>query len=491
MGSGQSDQIEARLAKLREIREGLGIDPYPARTPGRIPVSDARDMGETEEPVAVAGRIRGRREHGRTVFADLEDQTGSIQLYLNLKVLGDDAWALLQHLDLGDLVWVRGPLFLTRMGELSVRAEELMLLCKSTRPLPVVKTDSDGVTHDAVSDQDLTYRHRCIDLLTNPLSRRRFEARSRIVTALRSYLDGIGFLEVETPVLQPIYGGAAADPFVTEYHSLDQTFYLRIATELYLKRLLAGGMERVYELGKDFRNEGIDRTHSPEFTQLELYEAWADYTTMMNRFEEMVLVASEAAGAGREIEYQGTSLDLSPPWQRIGFVESLGKASGEDLFSWDPADLRKLADDLEIAPGVTDRITLLDRLFDYYVADRIVQPGFVVDYPVELSPLAKQSREGGESITERFEAFAAGLELANAFSEQNDPLFQRDVLVKQAVSDGHREGEVDEEFLYALETGMPPAGGMGIGIDRLVMLLTDTGAIRDTILFPQLRRSGD
>jgi lysyl-tRNA synthetase class 2 len=378
------------------------------------------------------------------------------------------------------------------MGELSVKVEEVVLLCKSIRPLPVVKTDSEGIAHDVISDPDLVYRHRCVDLLTNPDSRKRFVSRSRIVSALRGYLDGQGFLEVETPVLQPIYGGAAAEPFVTVYNSLDQTCYLRIATELYLKRLLAGGIERVYELGKDFRNEGIDRTHSPEFTQLELYEAWADYTTMMRRFEEMTAAAADALGIGPEIDFAGTRISLGPPYRRLGFMESLREASGEDLFSWSPGELRKLCDRLEIAPGATDRTSLLDRLFDHYVADRIVQPSFVVDYPQELSPLAKHRRDPGqEGITERFEAFAAGLELANAFSEQNDPLFQRRVLEEQAVADGHREGEVDEEFLYALETGMPPAGGMGIGVDRLVMLLTGTGSIRDTILFPQLRRTRD
>ncbi len=367
--------------------------------------------------------------------------------------------------------------------------EELRLLCKSVRPLPVVKTDPEGIAHDAVSDPDLMFRHRCVDLLTNPASRERFEARSRIVTALRRYLDESGFLEVETPILQPLYGGAAADPFVTEYHSLDQTFYLRIATELYLKRLLAGGIEKVYELGKDFRNEGIDRTHSPEFTQLELYEAWADYGTMMTRFEEMMTAAAGALGGSLEIDFLHMRIDLTPPYRRIGFIDSLREASGEDLFSWSPADLRKLSDHLEISPGVSDRITLLDRLFDHYVADRIVEPSFVVDYPEELSPLAKLKKDGTTGITERFEAFTAGLELANAFSEQNDPLFQRKVLESQAVADGHREGEVDEDFLYALETGMPPAGGMGIGVDRMVMLLTGTGSIRDTILFPQLRRT--
>lgn len=488
MSCKHSDQMQQRHSKLVEIRQDIGVDPFPSRTPDRIPVSEALAFGETEESLSVAGRIRSKREHGKTIFVDIMDHTGSIQLYLNTKILSEDNWVLLQKLDLGDIIWVRGRLFNTRMGELTVRVEELRLLCKSVRPLPVVKIDSEGVSHDSVSDPDLMYRHRCIDLLTNTPSRERFVKRSRIVSALRKYLDENDFLEVETPVLQPIYGGAAADPFVTEYHSLDQTCYLRIATELYLKRLLVGGFERVYELGKDFRNEGIDRTHSPEFTQLELYEAYADYQTMMSRFEEMITASAEAVGLGQKIEFLGQDVDLTPPFRRLGFVDSLLEASEEDLFSWTPEDLRKLSDRLEIAPDVTDRITLLDKLFDHYVADRITAPTFVVDYPSELSPLAKQ-KPGSQSLTERFEIFVMGLELANAFSEQNDPLFQRSVLERQAVSDGHREGEVDEEFLYALETGMPPAGGMGIGVDRLVMLLTGTASIRDTILFPQLRRT--
>jgi len=456
MSCKHSDQMQQRLSKLDEIRQDIGVDPFPSRTPERIPVSEALAFGETEESLSVAGRIRAKREHGKTIFVDIVDHTGSIQLFLNTKILSEGSWALLQKLDLGDIIWVRGRLFNTRMGELTVRVEELRLLCKSVR-------------------------------LTNTPSRERFVKRSRIVSALRKYLDDNDFLEVESPVLQPVYGGAAADPFVTEYNSLDQTYYLRIATELYLKRLLVGGFERVYELGKDFRNEGIDRTHSPEFTQLELYEAYADYQTMMSRFEEMVAASAEAVGLGQKIEFLGKNVDLTPPFRRLGFMDSLAEASGEDLFSWTPGDLRKLSDRLEIAPDVTDRITLLDKLFDHYVADRITAPTFVVDYPAELSPLAKQ-KPGSQSLTERFEVFVMGLELANAFSEQNDPLFQRSVLELQAVSDGHREGEVDEEFLYALETGMPPAGGMGIGVDRLVMLLTDTASIRDTILFPQLRR---
>jgi lysyl-tRNA synthetase class 2 len=305
---------------------------------------------------------------------------------------------------------------------------------------------------------------------------------------MRSYLDQRGYLEVETPVLQPIYGGAAAEPFETMYGSMDQKFYLRIATELYLKRLVAGGIHRVYEIGKDFRNEGVDRTHSPEFTQLELYEAYADYTVMMSRFEEMVAEAAESAGTGTEIIYQGKELSLKPPFERVGFMDSLKDASGEDLFSWDTRDLAALLSKENIECEGEDRITMLDKLFDHYVTHRLHRPTFVVDYPVELSPLAKR-RQDQPGATERFEAFIAGLELANAFSEQNNPVMQREILEEQARESVHRQGTVDQDFLYALEVGMPPTGGMGIGVDRLVMILTDTGRIRDTILFPHLRRT--
>ena len=482
------ENYSVREEKLLQLKEDLGIDPYPAGCLISQPISKIRDSGETEESVVVSGRLTGKREHGKTVFADLRDGSGSIQLYFGKKVLNEKNWSVLDLLDLGDIVQVKGSVFTTRMGELTIRCEELDLLCKSLRQLPVVKVDALGVAHDEVTDRDLLYRHRCVDLQVNPDSLSRFVKRSRIITALRSYLDSHGFLEVETPVLQPLYGGAAAEPFETMYGSMSQQFYLRIATELYLKRLIAGGIDRVYELGKDFRNEGVDRTHSPEFTQLELYEAYADYNVMMNRFEEMIRLAADAAGHSGTIVYQGTVYDLTPPFRRIGFMDSLREASGEDLFSWDTDDLKNLMHEKGLITQANDRITMLDKLFDHYVAHRIGQPTFVIDYPEELSPLAKQKADK-PGVTERFEVFFAGLELANAFSEQNNPRLQRRILTEQAETSVHRKGELDEEFLYALETGIPPTGGMGIGIDRLVMILTDTGKIRDTILFPHLRRN--
>jgi lysyl-tRNA synthetase class 2 len=486
MAIEENEFINNRLEKLDAIRD-MGVSPYPPRTPARSPVEFLRSTGETEELQSTSGRIMAMRKHGKTVFCDLADPTGRIQLFINRKNLDDTGWELLGRLDLGDIVWVRGSLFVTRTGELSVRVGSLVLLAKSVRPMPVVKTDAEGDVHDAVSDPDFIYRHRALDLMLNETSRNRFVARSRIVTAIRAYLDSSGFLEVETPVLQQIYGGAAADPFVSHYNSMDDECYLRIATELYLKRLVAGGIHRVYELGKDFRNEGVDRTHSPEFTQLELYEAWTDYEGMMTRFEDIVQVAAKAAGVGPVVHYAGHDIDLTPPFKRIPFVPALHERSGEKLFEWSAERLSGLVSKLGLGDDIKERPALLDKLFDHFVTPGIIQPGFVVDYPVELSPLAKQKADDPR-ITERFEVFAAGLELANAFSEQNDPVYQRKVLEVQAAESQHRRGVVDNEFLYALEVGMPPAGGLGIGVDRLVMILTGAASIRDTVLFPYLRR---
>lgn len=483
----QGDQMDIRRAKLAEVRDVLGLDPYPPRTGPVTPVASVVQAGETPGPVSTAGRIRARREHGKALFVDIWSEGASIQAYFRKDRLPGAVWALAGLLDLGDIVRVSGGVFRTRTGELTVDVQGMELLCKSLRPLPVVKTDAEGRTFDALADTELMYRHRTTDLLVNPASRARALARSRIVTALRSYLDRNGFVEAETPVLQPLYGGASAEPFTTEYVHLGERFFLRIATELYLKRLLAGGIDRVYELGKDFRNEGIDRTHSPEFTQLELYEAYGDYGTMMTRFEEMVGEAAEAAGTGMEVAFRGHRICLRAPFARVGFVDSLRDASGEDFFSWEPGALRKRCDDLGIAPGAADRESLIDKLFDHYVTSGLVQPTFVLDYPQFLSPLAKP-KPGCPGITERFEPFIAGLEMGNAFSEQNDPGLQRAILQEQAAGSAERMGEVDEDFLHALEIGMPPAGGLGVGVDRLAMVLTDASSIRDVILFPQLRR---
>ena len=441
--------------------------------------------------VRVAGRLVSWRSQGKTAFAHVADASGRFQLYFRKDVLGEDVFASLKHLDLSDVVGAAGPLFRTRTGETTVQVRELTLLAKSLRPLPYGKeevVDGKVVRHSGFADPEQRYRQRYADLAVHPEVRAMFVGRSRMITAVRAYLDGLGYLEVETPVLQPLYGGALARPFVTHHNALDTQLYLRIADELYLKRLIVGGMERVYEIGHDFRNEGIDRTHNPEFTMLEFYEAYADYTTMMGRVEQLL---GRAADAVRTVpELADAVPELRPPFRRVSWVESLATALGADALAMDDGQLRNTARRAGVE-GVEEmsRPKLLDELFGALVESQIDEPTFVVDYPVELSPLAKPKR-GDERLTERFELFARGRELANAFSELNDPLDQRRRFEAQArlrdAGDEEASG-VDEDYLRALEYGMPPTGGVGIGIDRLFMFLTGAASIRDVILFPTMR----
>jgi lysyl-tRNA synthetase class 2 len=381
--------------------------------------------------------------------------------------------------------------FRTRTGETTVKADAVTLLAKSLRPLPLGKEeviDGETVRHGALEDSEQRSRQRYADLAVHPEARALFIARTRLITAIRTYLDGLGYLEVETPALQPLYGGAAARPFTTTHNALDMQLYLRIADELYLKRLIVGGMERVYEIGHDFRNEGIDRTHNPEFTMLEFYEAYADYTTMMSRVEQLLVRAAEAVRATPELA--SAVPELRPPFARISWSESLTAALGADAMAMSEAELRTAARRVGIEKvDAMSRPKLLDELFGALVESKIVEPTFVIDYPVELSPLAKPKR-GNPALTERFELFANGKELANAFSELNDPIDQRQRFEAQAAlrAAGDEEATgVDEDYLRAMEYGMPPTGGVGIGIDRLVMYLTGTANIRDVILFPTLR----
>ena len=484
----------ARREKLEQL-VARGIAPYAYRyQPSHSAGEAARALpeGAEEGPVVqVAGRIVAWRGHGKTAFAHLADESGRLQLYFKKDVLGESFGAL-ELLDIGDYLGVRGPLFRTRTGEVTVRVETYELLAKSLRPLPFGKeevVDGKTIRHSGFADAEQRYRQRYADLAVHPEVRTLFRARSRMVTALRRALDGAGFLEVETPILQPLYGGAAARPFVTHHLALDMPLYLRIADELYLKRLVVGGFDRVYEIGHDFRNEGIDRTHNPEFTMLEFYQAYADYEDMMRVVEELV---TEAARAVRE---EATLADrvpaLSPPFARVQWVDALNRGLNTDVLSRDDAWLRKTAEAHAVAsPGTLSRAKLLDELFQTVVERRLQEPTFVVDYPVELSPLAKPKR-GNPVLTERFELFVSGKELANAFSELNDPLDQRRRLEAQARMRAAGDEEavgVDEDYLRAMEYGMPPMGGVGMGIDRLFMFLTQTANIRDVILFPTLRR---
>ena len=448
--------------------------------------------GADEGPaVRVAGRLVAWRGHGKTAFAHLADASGRLQLYFRRDELGDDVFAQLALYDIGDVIGVAGSLMRTRTGEVTVRVAEVEMLAKSLRPLPYGKEEVvDGVTvrHSGFNDPEQRYRQRYADLAVHPEVRSLFVARSRLITAIRAFLDGRGFLEVETPALQPQYGGAAARPFTTHHNALDMPLFLRIADELYLKRLVVGGFDRVYEIGHDFRNEGIDRTHNPEFTMLEFYQAFADYREMMEVVEALV---THAADAVRAVEGVGEQVpELRPPFARIEWTPSLAKALGADAMAMTEAELRAEARCRGVEKTDSmNRPKLLDELFGLLVESQLDEPTFVVDYPVELSPLAKPKR-GDPRLTERFELFARGRELANAFSELNDPIDQRARFEAQArlraAGDLEAAG-VDEDYLRAMEYGMPPMGGVGIGIDRLFMYLTDTANIRDVILFPTMR----
>ena len=489
---------EARRAK-RDAIEALGILPFAyafARSHAAaeaLPLYDDA-MGEDGPEVSVAGRIAAFRSQGKTGFAHIEDLSGRIQVYFRRDALGP-TWELVQLLDLDDHIGVQGRLFRTRTGEVTVRAEAVTLLAKSLRPLPRGKTQvgEEGVqTFGGLVDPEVRYRQRYADLAVHPEVREVFRLRARAITWLRAFLDARGFLEVETPILQPLYGGAAARPFVTHHNALDMPLYLRIADELYLKRLLVGGLERVYEIGHDFRNEGMDRTHNPEFTMLELYEAYSDYEGMMRLCEEMVGGVIEACCGSRRIEREGTTLDFTAPWPRVPFVEGIREHAGVDVRAAEEGEMRRLlgsrgvpADEAAAWSGGK----LQDEMFKAFLEPTLVQPTFVIDYPLALSPLAKRHREDG-SLTERFELFVGGKELVNAFSELNDPDDQRRRFEDQARqrAEGDDEAQLfDADYIRALEYGMPPAGGLGMGIDRLLMVITGLPSIRDVILFPAMR----
>jgi lysyl-tRNA synthetase, class II len=494
--------VEAARREKRAALEAQGVPAFAYRYERSHAAAEALAAyddatGDDGPSVAVAGRIVGVRSQGKTTFLHLEDGSGRIQVYLRRDQLGE-AYALLERLDLDDHVGVRGRVFRTRAGEVTVRAEQLTLLAKSLRPLPrgKTRTGEDGTTtFGGLQDPEVRYRQRYADLAVHPEVREVFRLRSRAVSWIRRYLDEQGFLEVETPILQPLYGGAAARPFVTHHNALDMPLYLRIADELYLKRLLVGGFERVYEIGHDFRNEGMDRTHNPEFTMLEAYQAYADYGDMMTLVEGLVSGVVQHCLGTLRLERHGTTLDFTPPFRRVQFIEGIRERSGLDLRTASDAEMRALlrsrgAEDEALAALSGGR--LQDEVFKVVLEPDMVQPTFVIDYPKPLSPLAKEHRRD-PALTERFELFVGGRELANAFSELNDPDDQRrrfEDQVGQKAAGNDETQPYDGDYLRALEYGMPPAGGVGLGIDRLIMLIADQPSIRDVILFPAMRPEG-
>ncbi len=504
--SKYSNLEQNRLEKLERLR-AQGIEPYPnrvERTHTNLDAIHAFEETETSaqtEPIKVTltGRLRSIRPMGKITFAHIEDGSGRVQLFLRLNDLGKDQIDLFnQEFDLGDFIQTSGEMFRTRTGEVTLQVESFRMLAKAITPLPAAKdqvVDGEVVRHAILSEPETRYRQRYADLAVNPDVRRIFRMRAAITRALREFFDSNGFLEVETPILQPIYGGAAARPFITHHHQLKQDLYLRISFELYLKRLLVGGIERVYEIGRDFRNEGVDRTHNPEFTQLEFYMAYADYHDVMELTEQMIAYTADQVLGTRTITFQGHEIDLHPPWKRMELSQGLFEMAGIDINQHQTKDslvgaMRAL--DMQPNPNAT-RGQLIESLLGDFLEPNLIQPTFIYNYPRDISPLAKSLPENSQ-IVERFEGFIGGMELCNAFTEINDPLDQESRFLEMGRDyDANDEDRhpMDEDYLRAMRYGMPPNGGFGMGVDRLTMLLTDTPNIREVILFPHLRSRED
>ena len=489
---GEEELIQQRREKLARLR-ARGIDPYPPRVARKHSAADAvaayerweseGSAGESPE-VAVAGRVGSLRNMGKLAFIDLRDGSGRLQAMLRKDRIGDEAWDMLGDIDLGDFLTVHGGLLRTRTGEITVEAQEYEIVAKALRPPPE--------KFHGIEDVEIRYRQRYLDLMTNDETREIFRKRARIIGAIRRFLDERGFIEAETPVLQHEAGGAAATPFVTHFRALDQDFYLRISLELHLKRLIVGGFDRVYEIGRLFRNEGIDRTHQPEFAMIETYEAYADYNDVARMVEEMVAAAAREVNGSLQVQFGEHDIDLTPPWRRVTLREALIERAGIDFEEFRTRE--KLLDELQRRGLEVDPAwswgKLVDEARSAYVEPKLIQPTFLLDYPKEISPLAKTKPDSPE-LVERFEVFVGGVELGNAYTELNDPIDQRERFEQQArlKAEGVVDVEtLDEDFLVALEHGMPPTGGFGMGIDRLVMIITGQTQIREVILFPQLRR---
>ena len=496
----RSEQEILRRESLAKIKE-LGIDPYPAAL---YPVNEtARGIAEKYDPekgnlqdVCIAGRIMSRRIMGAASFMELQDATGRIQVYVKRDDIcpGEDKTlyntVFKKLLDIGDIIGIKGFAFITQTGQLSIHARELVLLSKSLRVLPIVKTDADGTVHDGFADPELRYRQRYVDLIVNPQVKEVFIKRAKIIATMREYFNAAGCLEVETPILQAIPGGATARPFITHHNALDIPLYMRIANELYLKRLIVGGYDGVYEFAKDFRNEGMDKTHNPEFTCMEIYVAYKDYLWMMEFVEKMLEKVAMAVNGSTVVNIAGNDVDFKAPYRRIGILDAIKEYAGVDVKGMDVAQLRATCDKLhvEYAPSMGVG-KLIDAIFGEYCEKHFVQPTFVIDYPVEMSPLTKRHRTD-PTLTERFELFVCGKELANAYSELNDPIDQLERFEEQAKLKAGGDDEamfIDYDFVRALEYGMPPTSGLGMGIDRLTMFMTGQTTIQDVLFFPQMR----
>jgi lysyl-tRNA synthetase class 2 len=480
-----SELLLHRQEKLKKLRE-KNINPYPysfKRTHTSSEISQNFEKLESEQTeVKIAGRMVSLRLHGKSLFAHLQDGAGRIQIYVKSDEVGKEKFELFDLFDLGDFLGVTGKVFKTKTGEITIRATDFCILAKSMRPLPE--------KWHGLQDKELRYRQRYVDLIVKEEVKRIFLFRTELIRAIRKFLDDLGFVEVETPILQPLYGGAFARPFVTHHNALDIDLYLRIADELYLKRLIVGGFEKVYEISKSFRNEGMDRNHNPEFTMLELYQAYADYNDIMELYENLLNQVTTQVLGSNKFEFEGNQIDLTPPWRRIPLMDSIKEYTGAELTGKNEEEIRKIADQLNVKEDLSrPRGKLIEAIFETQVQPRLIQPAFITDYPVEMSPLAKYHREK-EGLTERFELFIGGCEMGNAFSELNDPQDQGERFLQQAdlAKRGDEEAQrLDEDFIRALEYGMPPTGGLGFGIDRLVMVLTNTHSIREVIFFPQMR----